>query len=94
MRFDVFAHLGNRPLCSHAEHLGQRERGDRLDQRRQPHGERQLGQEVPILSADDVVHQVFGAGGQDESGQAVDDHQTQAKSQSLAMSPDERPGFL
>ena len=42
-------------------------------------GHRQLRQQVPVLLADDVVHQVLGRRRQDEAGQAVDDHHRQAE---------------
>ena len=89
VRFDVLAHLGDGALRGYAEHLRQRERRDRLDERRGRGRHGQLRQQIPLIAQDHVVHQKLRGGGEDEAGEPVDDHQAEAETKALAVQPDE-----
>ena len=94
MRLDAAPHVGDGALRRHAEHLRQRERRDRLDQRRGAGGEAPAAQQIGAVLPDDVVDEVLGGAGQDEAGEAVDEHQHQPERQPAAARPDQRPRFL
>ena len=67
VRLDPPAHVGDRALRGDAEHLRQRERGDRLDERRRPGRERQRHEQLGAALPDHVVDQVLGGGGKDQA---------------------------
>ena len=94
VRFHPPAHLGDRALGRHAEHLGQRKRRHRLHQRRGARRHRQRDQEVGAALADDVVNQVLGKRRQHESGETIDQHQRQADAEPAATRQDQRLGLL
>ena len=94
VRFDFLPELGDRSLGGNAQHLRIEKRRRRSHNRcgtgRQSKGRKK----VPILLADDVVHEVLGRRGEHEIRQAADDHQEQTECQTPAMRPDERSCFL
>ena len=94
VRLDAPPHVGDRLLRGHAEHLRQRERGDRLDERRGAAGEGQRHQQLRAVLPDDVVDQVFRAGRQDQAREAVHQHQRQPEGQPAAPRDDQHAGFL
>ena len=89
VRFDAAAHVGDRALRGHAEHLRQRERRHRLDEGRGAGGERQRHQQVRAPLADHVVDQVLRRRRQHQPGEPVDQHQREPETQAAAARPDE-----
>ena len=81
VRLDAPAHVGDRALRGDAEHLRERERGDRLDERRGAGRHRERHEQVRPPLADDVVDEELRGGGQDEAGEPVDEHQRQPERQ-------------
>ena len=70
VRLDALAHLGDRALRGDAEHLRERERRDRLDERRGAGGQRQRHEQLracrlPMTSS----IRYFEVAGQDEAGE-------------------------
>ncbi len=65
-----------------------------FDQRGGAGRQRERGQQIPSLLADDVVHQPFRGQRQHQTGRPVDEHQHQSDTQAAAVRPDETPGFL
>ena len=86
---DLPPHVGDRALRRHAQHLRQRERRDRLHERRRAGRERQRHQQIRAPLSGDIVDEVLGGGRQHETGQAVDEHQGQAEPDPPAARPDE-----
>ena len=70
VRLDAAAHVGDGALRGDAEHLRERERGDRLDERRRAGGQRQRHRAARPMLPDDVVDQVLRGRGQHEAGDA------------------------
>ena len=93
VRLDAPAHVGDRALRRHAEHLRQRERRHRLDQRRGPGSQRQRHEQIRSAFPDDVVDQELRGRGQDQAGEPVDQHQRQPERQTALAGEDQRPGF-
>ena len=83
------AHLGDRALGRLAEHLGQRKRGDRLDDRRHSRHQHELPEELAVPLADHVVEQVFGGVREDQPREAVDRHQKEPQREAPLASPHE-----
>ena len=73
------------------EHLRQRECGDRVDDRRPAGRERERDEQLGAPLSDDVVDEILRAGGQDETGKPVDQHQDEPQRQTPSMRPDELP---
>ena len=80
VRFDVLAHVGDRALRGDAQHLRvARTTSPASTSVARAGGQRQLRQQVPVLLADHVVHQVLRRRRQHEAGQPVDDHQRRGR---------------
>ncbi len=91
---DGSAHLRNRALGGDPEHLGQRERRDRLNESRRASGERNRHQQVVPPPAEDVVDEQLGRAGQHETRQPVDQHHGETKAEPAAARPDESARLL
>ena len=92
---DVLLHLhaqvGDQPLGGLREQLGQGKRGDGLDGGRQQNRADDPGQFVGLLFDQDVVDQELGGRGQNQPGDAVDDHQHKPKRQQPSARLDQGP---
>jgi hypothetical protein len=94
MRFHAPAHVGDRALRRHTEHLRQRKRRHRLDERRRAGRRCERHQQVRALLPDDVIDQPLRGRRQHEPGEAVHQHERQAQGEPSAPRPDERFGLV
>ncbi len=86
-------HVGDGALRGDPEHLRQRKRRRGVNDGRGAGRQRQRHEQIRPAAADDIVDEKLGAGGKDEAGQAVDEHQDQAEGEPAPMGPYQLPGF-
>jgi hypothetical protein len=89
VRLDAAAHVGDGALGGHAEHLRNREGGDRLDDRRGAGDQRERQQQIRLVPADDVVYQVLRRRRQHHADEPVDEHQREAEREPASAGQDE-----
>ena len=87
------AQFGDQFLRCFGKRLGERERGQALHQCGRQHDPDQRIEQPEMALADDVVNQVLGRIGQNQAGDAVDDHQPEAEQHQRAAGADELPDF-
>ncbi len=87
------AHVRNGLLGGDAEHLRERKRRCRIDERGGARRGCERDQQVGAAPADHVVDEELGGGGKDQAGEPVDEHQREPERQASAMRPDELPGL-
>ena len=85
MRLHAAAHVGDRLLGRHAEHLGQGKRRHRVDQGGRANGQGQRHQQLGAAVADDLIYQILRGRRGDEAGQPADKHQHEAERQPAAV---------
>jgi hypothetical protein len=93
MGFNRPTHVSEGTLGGDAEHASKRKRRHRFDRGRRGDRSGEHRQQLPLLLADDVVHQPLRAAGQHEPGKATDQHQHQSEYQPGAMAPQQRARF-
>ena len=76
---DPAAHFGDRALRGLAEDLGQRERRDRLDERRAAGGQDEHAEELAAALADHLVEEELRRAGQDQPAESVDGEEPEAE---------------
>ena len=89
----VDAEVADRTLRRDAHRLRQQERGDRLNDRGAPHGQRERNQLRQIVLSKDVVDEVLRRRWQYQPGESVHEHQHEPESERAAVLPDQRTGF-
>ena len=82
---DTAPHIGNCPLRGNTKDLGKCEGCDRINQGSSACCQSQQRKEVVPLFADDIINQIFRAGGQNQSCHSTDEHEGETKRQTAAM---------
>ena len=90
---NAFAHLHDGLLGSHTHHLSHRKRGARLEQGRDPHGDRQGPKQLPLAQGQHIIDQELRARRQHETEQTPHDHQPEADGQAAPVLPEQAPSL-
>ena len=90
---DPLAHLGDGPLGGDAEHLGEGEAGNALDEGRNAYCHGDPFDQGVIPFREDFVADVFGRGREHHPGEAGDQHQDRAQGEAPAGVPDDLAGL-
>ena len=85
------AQVGDHFLRGFREELGQSERGEALNDGGAKDAQNDGSQQLDLLLADDIVHEILCGGWQDQSGDPVDGHEQEAQSQQATARMDQRP---
>ncbi len=85
--------FGNESLRRFRQSLGQRKRGQSLDDGGGEHHSHERVEQVQVPFSDHVVYQILGGGGQYQARDAVDHHQQQPQCQQRPARTHEGPDF-
>ena len=91
MLLHASAQLGDEALGRFGKRLREGKRGEPLYCRGEQDNADQGQAQVGAMLADDVVHQIFCGGRQDQAADAVDHHQQEPQREQPTPRPDQRP---